>query len=149
MYINAAEYLQEIRARRIEIHNKSRELKELEYMIGAVGINYDKDIITSSPRQDGLERKAIAHMEKSAKIREEIAENIRWMHERMDEAVNYISQIESDDQKEVLMLRYIECKTWSEILVERGCDDIRNQYRLHERALESFQKVINQSIAIP
>lgn len=142
MYINAAEYLEEIRATRIAINNKTRELKTYDHMLEASGISYDTTNVSISPRQDGLERKAIAHLEKCAELRAEIAEMIEWMHKRIDEAVNYINQIESDDQKEVLMLRYIEHRSWSEVLDIRECDDIRNQYRLHQRAIDSLQQVI-------
>ena len=143
MYIDASEYLQEIRATRIAINNISRELKTLDYMIELSGMSYDLDTVQMSSRQDGLERKAIAHLEKCAELKADIAEKISWMHQRVDEAVNYISQIESYEQQEVLMLRYIEHRSWSEILDKRECDDIRSQYKLHERALNSLQIILN------
>lgn len=150
MYIDAREYLEEIRTTRITINNIARELKTLDYMIEAPGISYNPDTVQNSPRQDGLERKAIAHLEKCKELKADIAEKALWMCQRIDEAVKYISMIDSTDQQEVLMLRYIEHKSWSEILIERDCDDIRNQYRLHERALESLQKILNNSmIATP
>lgn len=143
MYIDAREYLEEIRTTRIAINNISRELKSLDYMIEAQGISYNPDVVQSSPRQDGLERKAIAHIEKCAEYRANIAEKVEWLHKQLDEAVMYINKIDSDDQREVLMLRYVEHKNWSEILEERNCDDIRSQYKLHERALKSFQIILN------
>lgn len=142
MYINAAEYLEEIRATRISINNKNRALKAYDSMLEASGIAYDNTNITISPRQDGLERKALAHIEKCAELRAEIAEMIEWMHKRIDEAVNYINRIESDEQKEVLMLRYIEHMSWSEILDIRGCDELSSQYKLHKRAIMSLQHVL-------
>lgn len=146
MYIDAREYLEEIRTTRIAINNISRELKSLDYMIEAQGISYNPDVVQSSPRQDGLERKAIAHIEKCAEYRANMTEKMEWLHKQLNEAVMYINKIDSDDQREVLMLRYIEHKNWSEILEERNCDDIRSQYKLHERALKSFQMILNNTI---
>lgn len=146
MYIDAREYLEEIRTTRIAINNISRELKSLDYMIEAHGISYNPDVVQSSPRQDGLERKAIAHIEKCAEYRANMTEKMEWLHKQLNEAVMYINKIDSDDQREVLMLRYIEHKNWSEILEERNCDDIRSQYKLHERALKSFQMILNNTI---
>lgn len=146
MYIDAREYLEEIRTTRIAINNISRELKSLDYMIEAQGISYNPDVVQSSPRQDRLERKAIAHIEKCAEYRANMTEKMEWLHKQLNEAVMYINKIDSDDQREVLMLRYIEHKNWSEILEERNCDDIRSQYKLHERALKSFQMILNNTI---
>jgi hypothetical protein len=146
MYIDAREYLEEIRTTRIAINNISRELKSLDYMIEAQGISFNPDVVQSSPRQDGLERKAIAHIEKCAEYRANMTEKMEWLHKQLNEAVMYINKIDSDDQREVLMLRYIEHKNWSEILEERNCDDIRSQYKLHERALKSFQMILNNTI---
>lgn len=146
MYIDAREYLEEIRTTRIAINNISRELKSLDYMIEAQGISYNPDVVQSSPRQDGLERKAIAHIEKCAEYRANMTEKMEWLHKQLNEAVMYINKIDSDDQREVLMLRYIEHKNWSEILEERNCDDIRSQYKLHERALKSFQMILNNMV---
>ena len=143
MYINAAEYLQSIRAAHIEIENKKRAMKQYDYMLEASGISYDPDKISTSPRQDGLENKAIKHLEVVAELKAEIAETIAWRAKRIDEATDLISEMESEEQREVLMLRYIEQKSWSDILEIRGCDDIRNQYRLHERALKEFQELLD------
>ena len=143
MIISAAEYMQEIRATNISIHNMKRSLKVLDDMLEAKAITYNPDRVTTSPRQDGLEQLAIKHLEEQARIQQEMQEQITWMFNRMNEATNYINEIESEDQKEVLMLRYIECRSWSDILDIRECDDISAQYRLHKRALESLQKVID------
>ena len=143
MYMNAAEYLQEIRAANITLHNKRRELSILDTLIGASAIQYNPDRVQSSPRQDGLERQALMHLEKREKIQESIEQIIDFLHERIDEAVNYINELESEDQREVLMLRYIEQRSWADILDIRGCDDISGQYKLHKRALENLQQIIN------
>lgn len=146
MYINAEEYLDQIRKTRHLIDLKTKALHDLDYMIEAPGISYDKEIISTSPRQDGLERMAMAHLEKIAELKEERLRYIRQLKSEIDEAVGFISQIESKEQREVLMMRYIEDKDWSAILEARACDDLRSQYKLHERAIESLQKVLNNHL---
>lgn len=143
MYINAAEYLQEIRAINIAIHNRQRALKVLDHMLEAKGISYDPDRVSITPRKDGLEELAFKHIEEYEKTVREIREKMALMAKRIDEATEYISEIESEDQQDVLILRYIECRSWSDILNIRECDDISSQYKLHKRALESLQEILN------
>lgn len=144
MYINAEEYLQEIRKLKIRIVNLRRELRMQDEILGASAIQYSPDRVQTSPRQDGLEMQVINNLEKKQEIESRIQSDIYKMMERMDEAVSIINQMESDEQKEVLMLRYIECRSWSEILDIRGCDDIRSQYKLHSRAIENLQKLLEK-----
>lgn len=140
---SAAAYMQEIRAAKINIQNLERALKVLDDMLDAKAITYNPDRITTSPRQDGLERLAMKHLEEQAEIKAEMQEKKTWMYKRINEAIDLINQMESEEQKEVLMLRYIEHRTWSDILDIRECDDIRAQYQLHKRALENLQKIID------
>lgn len=143
MYINASEYLQDIRATNISIHNKRRLLKQMEEVIAISGISYDNEHISSSPRKDKLEMDVIRRIEDRDRIKQSIEADIDFMIKRQDEAVKFINMMELEDQQEILMLRYIECKRWSEILDIRGCDDISSQYKLHKRALESLQEILN------
>ena len=136
--------MQEIRATNIAIHNKQRSLKALDNMLEAKAITYNPDRVTTSPRKDGLEELAMKHMEERERIIREIEEKITWMYKRIDEATDYINQIESEEQQEVLTLRYIDLHSWSEILDIRGCDDLRAQYKLHQRAIDSLQKILTQ-----
>lgn len=143
MYRDAYQYLQEIREAYSYIYNKSEDLKHYDYMLGISGINYDPDRVQSSPRQDGLEMQAIKHLEAIEEIKKDIAEKMEWRTKRINQATDLICKIESQEQQEVLRMRYINNMSWSEILEARGCDDIRNQYRLHERAVKELQKILD------
>lgn len=143
MYIRAKTYLEEIRSTRRAIDNKVKELKEYDFMLEASGITYDNLNVTVSPRQDGLEKKAIAHIERCAELRADIAEMIEWMHKRIDEAVNYINQIESKEQQEVLILRYINCYNWAEIADIRDRSE-ESQQRLAGRGRKSLQAILDR-----
>ena len=148
MYINAAEWLQDIIATNIRIHNKQKQLTVLDNMLEAKAITYNPDRVSTTPRKDGLENLAIKHIEEREKLYADIQKDITYMLRKMDEATDYISMIESEDQQEVLMLRYIECRSWSDIMTIRECDDISGQYKLHKRALDSLQKIL-MSIQCP
>jgi uncharacterized protein with von Willebrand factor type A (vWA) domain len=144
MYINAAEYLQEIRATNIAIHNKKRALRTLDSMLEARAITYSPDRTNGTPRKDALEELAMKHIEEREKIVKEIEEKITWMYKRIDEASDFINQIESEEQREVLTLRYISMHSWSEIMVIRECDDISGQYKLHKMAIDSLQEILER-----
>lgn len=143
LYVDAYYYLDEIRKAYKFIRAKKKALEQYDYMIDTSCINYDRDKIQSSPRQDGLEIKAIKHMEAVAGIKAEIAEKIEWQVRRIDEATTLISKIDSKEQQEVLIMRYIENKTWAEILDARDCDNLGSQYELHKRAINSLQKILD------
>jgi hypothetical protein len=143
MYINAAEYLQEIRAGFITLHNRQRDLKNLESMLEAKAITYNPDRINTTPRKDGLEELALKHLKKRDQILTEIDKILAFLYQRIDEASQYISEMDSEDQQEVLRLRYLQQRSWSEILEIRECDDISSQYKIHKRALESLQRILN------
>lgn len=143
MYLNAKEYMEDIRRQGNEIQSLRRALSAIDKDLEASAINYDPDAIHANvPRKDGLEELAFKHMERRDRIIKALEGAITERSEAIEQAVGYIQKIESDAQKEVLILRYIDSKSWSEIMVIRECDDIRSQYKLHERALNSLQAVM-------
>lgn len=144
MYNDAYQFLHKIREDFMFIVNKSRELKHYDYMIGISGINYDPDKVQTSSKQDGLELKAIRHMEAIKELKADIAEAMECRAKRIDRATDLISKMESREQQDVLIMRYIEHMNWSEILDKRNCDNIGSQYELHKRALASFQAILDE-----
>ena len=149
MYINAEEYLDDIRRKGNEIKSLRNALSAIDKDLEASAITYDPNREHSNvPRKDGLEELAFKHLERRDRVIKALESAITERSEAIEEAVKYIRQIESDDQKEVLMLRYIESRSWSEILDIRECDDIRNQCRLRDRAIESLQKIIEKEMVL-
>ena len=149
MYINAEEWLEEIDSLRRSVQNKRRQLKVLEMETSVTGISYDIDKIRKAPKRDRLEQQVLDNVTKRERLKEKIEDEITEMLLQMEHAVNVINCIESRDQQEVLMLRYIEGKQWSDIMEERGCDDLSGQYKLHKRAIASLQKIFDVSIQSP
>lgn len=145
--VNARKYLNEIRMINIAIRNRQRQLGQLELTIGISGISYDRDKISSSPKKDALEMEAIRHLEKREKLQKDIQELIDQMLDKQNEAVKFINQVKSENQKEILMLRYIELKGWAEILDVREVDDLSSMHKLHNRAIHSFQQILDVEYA--
>ena len=143
MYINAEEYLSEIESLKRHIDNKKRMLKAIKDETTVSGISYDIDRIRKAPKRDRLEEQILDSMERRKELQAKIETELSEMFVQQDEAIKYISMIESKDQQEVLMLRYIEGKQWTEIMELRGCDDLSGQYKLHKRAVASLQKIFN------
>lgn len=143
MYINAEEYLSDIESLKRHIDNKKRMLKAIKDETTVSGISYDIDRIRKAPKRDRLEEQILDSMERRKELQAKIETELSEMFVQQDEAIRYISMIESKDQQEVLMLRYIEGKQWTEIMELRGCDDLSGQYKLHKRAVASLQKIFN------
>lgn len=141
--MDAREYLEGLRKIMAEKTMWERELGRIDDMLGAKAIQYQPDRVQTSPRQDGLENEAIRYAERREKIIRKLNETITVLMEKQFEALTYIKQIESDDQREVLILRYIDGLKWGDIKSARRCDDISGQMKLRDRAINSLQKIMN------
>ena len=143
--MKAFDYLEKVR------HLK-RDITLIEYELDIIvqetfsppAIQYDAEKVFTMPKRDSLEKAIIDHIERTDRLSKQLIRLKNKYIEKMDEALKYIRLIESDEQQEVLILRYINNNKWEEILRFRGCDDIRNQYRLHERALDSLQIILDK-----
>lgn len=141
--MDAREYLEGLRKIMAEKTMWERELGRIDDMLGAKAIQYQPDRVQTSPRQDGLENEAIRYAERREKIIRKLNETITELMEKQFEALTYIKQIESDDQREVLILRYIDGLKWGDIKSARQCDDISGQMKLRDRAISSLQKIMD------
>jgi len=146
MYRTAEEYMNSISDIRTSIRNKRSELKELRDAISLTSAQYDVEKIRKSNKRDKLEQSILDNVEKREALERRIEDEITEMLLRQDTAVSLINMIDSDDQKDVLMLRYIEGRTWWDIMELRGRDDLRSQYRLHQRALDALQSIIDSHL---
>ena len=57
-----------------------------------------------------------------------------------------VDRLEDPDERRVLMLRYIDCKSWVAIANAIPCSE-RAVYYLHGRALRNLEEIL-QSIAV-
>lgn len=141
--MDAKEYLNEIRRKMKRKAMWEDQLDRIDDLIGTKAIQYTPDKVQSSPKKDGLENEAINHLERREEIIEKINTLITEIITAQAEALEYIGQIESDDQREVLILRYVECKQWWDIADQRDRRDISSQMELRDRGLVSLQKILD------
>ena len=58
--------------------------------------------------------------------------------QRYGEIQQRIKCVEDDTERELLMLRYLQGKTWEQVAVEMGCV-WRHVHRIHAKALKNFK----------
>lgn len=141
--MDAKEYLNEIRRKMKAKAMWEDELDRIDDLIGTRAIQYTPDKVQSSPKKDGLENQAINHLERRDEIIERINNLITEIIEAQAKALNLIGRIESDDQREVLILRYVDCLPWWDIAEKRDRRDISSQMELRDRGLASLQKILD------
>jgi hypothetical protein len=144
--MRAIDYMEHIRGLKRNIEMIEKELDAIDdEMITTPGISYDPNRVTSSPRQDKLEMQVIRLIE----IKEELTSELLDLKQRyildVHEAMRYIRQISSENQQDILILRYINNKKWWDILKERGYENRTSQDELKNRALTSLQKILDES----
>ena len=144
--MKAIDYMEYIRGLKRNIEMIEKELDAIDdEMITTPGISYDPNRVTSSPRQDKLEMQVIRLIE----IKEELTSELLDLKQRyildVHEAMRYIRQISSENQQDILILRYINNKKWWDILKERGYENRASQDELKNRALTSLQKILDES----
>lgn len=57
-------------------------------------------------------------------------------------AMAYIRMIPSEEQQDILIMRYVENRKWWDILRIRNCDNLSGQMKLRDRAIEALQIII-------
>lgn len=133
---DARNYLQRIRNITFRIQQLEEEEKLIDRSI-LKAQTYDKDRVQSSPRADGLENDVIKYINKwEAMVNETIAKRQELMTLRR-QALNTMQYIVSDKQRDLLNLRYIQCKDW-ETIADKLEIEVNSAYRLHKRAVMSF-----------
>lgn len=78
-------------------------------------------------------------------IENECKSKIKSAREKIEKAQRVIDSIEKYRHRELLELRYLNCKKWSEIAKIMGYEDERTVYKTHAYALESATNVFNKN----
>lgn len=143
--MDARELLEDVKRSVWAVRNIQKTIDEMDELIAASGISYDRDKISSSPRKDGLEMTAIHHLEKIEEAKRDLIEATAKMASLKKTALLYISQLNSEEQREILRMRYLDGMKWWEILEVKQCDNMSGQYQLRDRAVVELQKIIDNS----
>lgn len=142
--MDARELLEDVKRSVWAVRNIQKTIDEMDELIAASGISYDRDKISSSPRKDGLEMTAINHLEKIEEAKRDLIEATAKMASLKKTALLYISQLNSEEQREILRMRYLDGMKWWEILEVKQCDNMSGQYQLRDRAVAELQKIMDK-----
>lgn len=151
--MDAGSYMEHIRRIRRDIDLLDMELDSIDNeMISIPAQQYNADKVRTSPRQDKLEKQVIRLVECKEEITAEILKLKKEYIEKVHEAMGLIRAIESREQQEILILRYINNKKWWDILRIKECDSLSSQQRLRDRALDALQieldkKGVNEDVS--
>ena len=96
--------------------------------------------VTGSKNHDRLSNKVIDINRQKEQLALYIATKTEEIECYKLRAISIINRIPSLAQREVLVMRYIELKSWKDISEERFAD-ISSQFDLHNRAIKSFMKI--------
>ncbi len=95
--------------------------------------NYSGDKVQTS-QDNGIEHKFISYVSYSEKINIRIDE----LYEVKNEIFEAINEVKNPTLRQLLILRYLQYKTWECIAEELGYD-VRNIYYLKEKALRVIE----------
>lgn len=113
-----------------------RRRKYIEMATSASGMT--ETCIRGSGGNSRVEQAALQLVELADRVGNTAAEYERMVRE----AEGLISRLDSPRHRQVLTLRYIECKSWREINQLMGYEDEKSVYRVHGWALKAAQKLL-------
>lgn len=142
--MDARELLENVKRSVWAVRNIQKTIDEMDELIAASGISYDRDKISSSPRKDGLEMTAIHHLEEVEEAKKDLIKATAKMASLKKTALLYIAQLDSEEQREILRMRYLDGMKWWEILEVKQCDNMSGQYQLRDRAVAELQKIMDK-----
>lgn len=141
--MTAKEYLQQIRKLDLQIQNKQLEKEDIwNRMNGCAAISYDPKIgAPGTPNTKSPQEKYYPILERYEK---EIAVDIDSLMNIKREVMAVIDSLDNPDEINLLYMRYFQYKKWEEIAVEMKFD-YRYVHRIHSRALNNVNNIINRN----
>jgi DNA-directed RNA polymerase specialized sigma subunit len=138
--LNAKEYLRQLRRLNDIVQSKLDQIETLRSL--AQKITYVPKIV--SVQESIPEDKMTELISKIVDLQKELETDINNLLDLKLEIMHQINSIDNDDYKLLLMLRYLNFKTWEEIAVEMGCS-YQWVHVLHSKALIYFQEKVQFS----
>ena len=133
--LNAKQYLRQLRRLNDIVQSKLDQIETLRSL--AQKITYVPK--TVSVQESISEDKMTELISKIVDLQKELETDINNLLDLKLKITHQINNIDNDDYKLLLMLRYLNFKTWEEIAVEMGYT-YQWVHVLHSRALKYFQE---------
>ena len=140
MYLDAIEYLKQIKNMDSIIQSDIEELATLEALATKTTAVMGDDRVQSS----GSQQKMADCVVKIADMRKQISEEIDTLLKLKQEARSLICSVRDADCITLLFKRYLMYKTWEQIAVEMNFTYQWVSDGLHKRALGQVQKILDE-----
>ena len=135
----AKTYLNKIRLYDARIENGLQELSDLEEMVTRITPVLKQDVVSSSSSQDKL-GDTVA---KIADLRVKINRDVDAFVDLKREALAKLAKVEKPEYYRLLAWRYVNYYTFERIATEMNYS-YRNITKMHGRALQAFEKVMEK-----
>lgn len=136
--MTAKEYLTRLTVMDDAINRKQQRLETLRSVALNTSPNYSTEAVQRTREKNPLEK----IMAKVIDLDREIDSDIDALVDLKAEVWEQLDKMEDEVQKTILWLRYAERKTWSNIAATVYFTS-RYVYKLHGRALENLDKILN------
>ena len=137
--MTAKEYLMRLIVMDDAINRKQQRLETLRSVALNTSPNYSTEVVQRTREKNPLEK----IMVKVIDLDREIDSDIDALVDLKAEVWEQLDKMEDEVQKTILWLRYAERKTWSNIAAAVYFTS-RYVYKLHGRALENLDKILNE-----
>ena len=140
--MTAKQYLEQIRNYEWRIGRINEEIERLESIATNTSPTLTGMPHNPSPTTSRMADAVCAIIDKQTELREELTK----LDTLRKEAAAMIAQLERPDERDVLYKRYMESKTWEDIICEMRYE--RSWvYRIHKKALNNLQKHVDEKEA--
>ena len=109
------------------------KIEEIETQIMALGVDYSKEKVQSTPGNDKL----ADAIDTLSKLREDAINEAKAMSDSMVNTYGMIEKVKDPLQRQLLQMRYIDAEEWEAICYRLGYS-WRHIHRMHKEALESL-----------
>lgn len=138
--MNTKQYLRQLRRLNDIVQSKLDQIETLRSLAQKI-THVPKNI---KVQESILEDKNSELIAKIVDLENDIKADIDYLLDLKFKITNEINSLDNDDYKLLLMLRYLNFKTWEEIAVEMNCS-YQWVHVLHGRALIYFQEKVQFS----
>ena len=139
--MTAKEYMEQARYLDMQINSKIEQVRSLNELATRVTTVYS-DMPHSPNRNTSRMAETIA---KIIDLESEIDRDIDALVDLKREIMRVVNSIESAEYRTILEMRYLQFKKWEQIALQMSTD-LRWVYRMHGRALNEVQKIINSPL---
>ena len=139
--MTAKEYMEQARYLDMQINSKIEQVRTLNELATKVTTVYS-DMPHSPNKNTGRMEETIA---KIIDLEHEIDRDIDALVDLKQEIIHIVNSIESAEYRTILEMRYLQFKKWEQIALSMSTN-LRWVYRMHGRALNETQQIINSPL---